>query len=120
MKIEGQGKLLRIFIGELDKHNKQSLFEVIIHKVKELGLAGCTIIRGIEGFGANSRFIHTAKILRLSEDLPIIIEIVDTKDRIEKAMSELDQIIDDANCGVLMTLETVQIVRYRPKESNEQ
>ena len=94
MKIEGQGKLLRIFIGELDKHNKQSLFEVIIHKVKELGLAGCTIIRGIEGFGANSRVIHTAKLLRLSEDLPIIIEIVDNNERIEKAMSELDNIID--------------------------
>ena len=119
MKIEGQGKLLRIFIGELDKYKKQSLFEVIIHKVKDLGLAGCTIIRGIEGFGANSRLIHTAK-MRLSEDLPIIIEIVDTNERIEIAMSELDTIIDEANCGVLMTLETVQIVRYRPKESNEQ
>lgn len=114
MKIEGQGKLLRIFIGEQDKYEKQSLFEVIIHKVKELGLAGCTIIRGIEGFGANSRVIHTAKLLRLSEDLPIVIEIVDINDRIELALKSLDAIINEANCGVLMTLETVQIVRYQP------
>ena len=119
MKIEGQGKLLRIFIGELDKYNKEALFEVIIHKVKELGLAGCTIIRGIQGYGANSRYIHSAKLLRLSEDLPIVIEIVDNNERIEIAMKELDKIIDDANCGVLMTLETVQIVRYSPKETNE-
>ena len=119
MKIEGQGKLLRIFIGELDKYNKEALFEVIIHKVKELGLAGCTIIRGIQGYGANSRYIHSAKLLRLSEDLPIVIEIVDNNDRIEIAMKELDKIIDDANCGVMMTLETVQIVRYSPKESDE-
>jgi len=119
MKIEGQGKLLRIFIGELDKYNKEALFEVIIHKVKELGLAGCTIIRGIQGYGANSRYIHSAKLLRLSEDLPIVIEIVDNNERIEIAMKELDKIIDDANSGVLMTLETVQIVRYSPKESDE-
>jgi len=119
MKIEGQGKLLRIFIGELDKYNKEALFEVIIHKVKELGLAGCTIIRGIQGYGANSRYIHSAKLLRLSEDLPIVIEIVDNNERIEIAMKELDKIIDDANTGVLMTLETVQIVRYSPKESDE-
>ena len=119
MKIKGQGKLLRIFIGELDKYNKEALFEVIIHKVKELGLAGCTIIRGIQGYGANSRYIHSAKLLRLSEDLPIVIEIVDNNERIEIAMKELDKIIDDANSGVLMTLETVQIVRYSPKESDE-
>ena len=119
MKIEGKGKLLRIFIGELDKYNKEALFEVIIHKVKELGLAGCTIIRGIQGYGANSRYIHSAKLLRLSEDLPIVIEIVDNNERIEIAMKELDKIIDDANSGVLMTLETVQIFRYSPKESDE-
>jgi len=119
MKIKGQGRLLRIFIGELDKYNKEALFEVIIHKVKELGLAGCTIIRGIQGYGANSRYIHSAKLLRLSEDLPIVIEIVDNNERIEIAMKELDKIIDDANSGVLMTLETVQIVRYSPKESDE-
>ncbi len=114
MKIEGQGKLLRIFIGEQDKYQKRSLFEVIIHKVKEMGLAGCTIIRGIEGFGANSRVIHTAKLLRLSDDLPIVIEIVDNIERIELALNEFETIINEANCGVLMTLEKVQIVRYRP------
>ena len=119
MKNQSVGSLLRIFIGELDKYHGKPLFEAIVKKAHSMGLAGSTVLRGIEGFGANSRVIHTAKLLRLSEDLPIIIEIVDNNERIEKAMSELDNIIDEANCGVLMTLKTVQIVRYRPKESNE-
>ncbi|MBX7150079.1 DUF190 domain-containing protein [bacterium] len=114
MKIEGEGKLLRIFVGELDKYGNQSLYEAIVFKAKELGLAGSTVLRGIEGFGANSR-VHTAKILRLSEDLPIVIEIVDTEEKIRLALPELDKLIYDANCGVLMTLEKAEIIKYTPK-----
>ena len=96
------GHLLRIFIGESDK------YEWILYKAKEFGLAGCTIVRGIEGFGAQSR-IHTSKILRLSEDLPIIIEVVDTIDKIEAFLP----LIDDAVPEGLATVEKVNIRFYR-------
>lgn len=114
MKIEGEGKLLRIFTGELDKHGSKPLYEAIVLKAKELGLAGSTVLRGIQGFGANSR-MHTAKILRLSEDLPIVIEIVDTEEKIRAVLPELDTLINEANCGVLMTLEKAEIIKYAPK-----
>src|SRR5687768_636778 len=74
MKISGEAKLVRIFVGESDRWHGVPLYEAIVRKVREMGLAGATVIRGVEGFGANSR-IHTAKILRLSEDLPVLIEI---------------------------------------------
>lgn len=114
MKIEGEGKLLRIFVGELDKHGSKPLYEAIVLKAKEFGLAGSTVLRGIQGFGANSR-MHTAKILRLSEDLPIVIEIVDAEEKIRAVLPELDQLINEANCGVLMTLEKAEIIKYTPK-----
>lgn len=114
MKIEGQGKLLRIFIGEQDRFEGKPLYEAILLKVREMEMAGCTIIRGIEGFGAGSRVVHTAKILRLSEDLPILIEIADTEQRINLVLKELDEMITAAGCGVMITLEKVDILRYRP------
>jgi len=117
MKQAETGKLLRIFIGERDSLNHQSLFEAIVLKAKEIGLAGSTVIRGIEGFGAASRFIHTSHLLRLSEDLPIIIEIVDKSDKIEAALSIFDDMIEKSNSGVLITLETVQILRYRHEKN---
>ena len=113
MKIEGLGKLLRIYIGTQDRYHGKSLYEVIIQKAHEMGLAGSTVIRGIEGFGANSRVIHKAAILRLSEDLPLLIEIVDTEERIASAIEEFDTIIEETGSGALMTMETVEIIRYR-------
>jgi PII-like signaling protein len=112
MKDETKGNLLRIFIGELDRHSGKTLYEAIVHKAHNLGLAGCTVIRGIEGFGGNSRTIHTAKILRLSEDLPILIEIVDTEAKIKSAIKEFEKMIDESGAGVLMTQESVEIIRY--------
>jgi hypothetical protein len=109
MKLEGEGKLLRIFIGEGDRWQGQPLFEAIVRKVRESGGAGATVLRGIEGFGAHSR-IHTARILRLSEDLPIVVEIVDTAEKIDALLPVLDAMIEDG----LVTIETVQILRYRP------
>ena len=106
------GHLLRIFIGETDKHNGQPLYEWILLQAREFGLAGVTITRGIEGFGARSR-IHTTKLLRLSEDLPIIIEIVDTMEKIEAFLP----IIDDAVQEGLATVEKVNIRFYRGGEA---
>jgi PII-like signaling protein len=108
MVLPEEGHLLRIFVGESDRHDGTPLYEWIVRKAREHGLAGATVLRGVEGFGAHSR-LHTAKILRLSEDLPIIIEIVDTKDKIEGFLP----IVDAAILEGLATLEKVQIRLYR-------
>ncbi|MBI4564011.1 MAG: DUF190 domain-containing protein [Planctomycetes bacterium] len=108
MKIEGEGQLLRIFIGESDKWEGMPLYEAIVRKARERGMAGATVWRGIEGFGASSR-IHTTKILRLSEDLPIVVEIVDQAERIQGILPELDRMVTEG----LMTLERVHIIAYR-------
>lgn len=108
MKLEGEGTLLRIFIGELDKWRKQPLYEAIVLRARELGLAGATVLRGPMGFGAHSR-LHTAKILRLSDDLPVIIEIVDKEDKIQAFLPELDRMIPDG----MVTLEKVRVIMYR-------
>lgn len=112
MVLPEEGQLLRIFIGENDKYEGRPLFEWIGQKARANGLAGATVLRGLEGFGAHSR-IHTAKILRLSEDLPIIIEIVDTSEKIAVFLP----LIDDAIKEGLATLEKVQIRFYRSGES---
>jgi hypothetical protein len=108
MKIEGEGQLLRIFVGESDRHEGKPLHEAIVLLARERGLAGATVLRGITGFGAASR-IHTTKILRLSEDLPIVIEIADRPDRIASILPEIDRMVGEG----LMTLEKVHIVKYR-------
>jgi len=111
MKIAGEGKLLRIFVGESDRHGSRVLYEVIVRAARDLGLAGATVWRGIEGYGAASR-IHTAKILRLSEDLPVIIEIVDSEEKIRAALPRLDALLEEAGYGGLITLERAEIIRY--------
>ncbi len=111
MKLTGDGKLLRIFLGESDRLHGRPLYEAIVQKARELGLAGATVWRGIEGYGARSR-IHTAKILRLSEDLPILVEIVDTDEKIRAALPELDAMIEAAGGGGLVTLEKAEIIKY--------
>ena len=103
-----EGRLLRIFIGEDDKHGSTPLYEWIVHKARECGLAGATVLRGMEGFGAHSR-LHTAKILRLSTELPVVIEIVDTEEKIESFLPLIDGAIKEG----LATLENVQIQFYR-------
>jgi PII-like signaling protein len=108
MKIEGEGQLLRIFVGESDQHEGRPLHEAIVLLARERGLAGATVLRGTSGFGAASR-IHTTKILRLSEDLPIVIEIADRPDRIASILPDLDRMVREG----LMTLERVHIVKYR-------
>ncbi len=108
MKIPEQGFLLRIFIGESDKWHGKPLYEAIVLKARELHLAGATVLRGPMGFGANSR-LHTAKILRLSEDLPMVIEIVDAKEKLDLLMPFIDEVVQEG----LVTLERVQVIKYR-------
>jgi PII-like signaling protein len=112
MKLAGKGKLLRIFIGESDMVEHQSLFEAIVRSAHLQGLAGSTVLRGIEGFGANSKAIHTAKLLRLSEDLPIIVEIVDLEEKVQAFLPTLDSLLEAAHAGAMVTLETVEVIRY--------
>lgn len=111
MRIEGEGKLLRIFVGESDRWEGEPLYEAIVRVVREAGCAGATVLKGIEGFGAHSR-IHTARILRLSMDLPIVIEVVDRADRIDALLPFLDEMIGEG----LITVEPVHIVKYRAGE----
>ena len=115
MKLEGSGKLLRIYIGESDTWHGKPLYQAIVERVRKEGLAGATVLRGIEGFGRASR-LHTARILRLSEDLPILIEIVDTEERIRAILPLLDEMIGEG----LVTLEAVEILAYRSAEGSEQ
>jgi len=111
MKLSGEGKLLRVFVGESDRLDGKPLFEKILLAAKEEGLAGVTVLRGIAGFGARSR-IHTAKVLRLSEDLPVVLEIVDTEDRINRFMTNVDVMFERSGCGGLITLERAEVIRY--------
>lgn len=114
MRLEGEGKLLRIFIGENDTWHGKPLYQAIVERVREEGLAGATVLRGVEGFGASSR-IHTARILRLSEDLPVVIEIVDTAEQIDRVLPILDEMVTEG----MVTTEPVHIVAYRSRDADE-
>ena len=108
MKLPDEGELLRIFIGETDKYKGKPLYEAIVLKARELNLAGATVFRGIMGYGATSR-IHSIKVLRLSEDLPVLIEIVDTENNINKLLPFLDETVNEG----LITMEKVRVIKYR-------
>lgn len=116
MQMKGSGKLLRVYIGADDRYKGKPLFEAIVLRLREIGLAGATVIRGIEGFGANSRIIRTARLLRLSEDLPLLLEVVDSDEKIQEAIQQIEEMLQEAKCGSLMTLEKVEIIRYKPTE----
>ena len=110
MKIEGTGLLARIYVGESDTWHGRPLYEAIVQLLRERGMAGATVLRGIEGFGAKN-VLHTTRILRLSEDLPVLIEVVDTEARVRAILPELDAMVSDG----LITLETVEVIAYRAK-----
>jgi uncharacterized protein len=115
MQIPKQAVLLRIFIGENDKFGSSPLYEAIVLKARELHLAGATVLRGPMGFGASSR-LHTTKILRLSEDLPLVIEMVDSEDKINGFLPVLDGMMTDGSG--LITLEKVQVLQYGAKSAS--
>ncbi len=114
MDIIGPAKLLTIYIGESDKWHGKSLATALVERLRAEGAAGATVIRAVEGFGANSR-IHSAHILRLSEDLPLVVEVIDKADRIDQLLPIIDEMVDDG----LVTLADIEVVHYRHSGSNE-
>lgn len=115
MQIQGEAKLLRIFVVESDTTEHIPIYEKIVLAAKAEGLAGATVFKGIMGYGGSNK-IHSSKILRLSEDKPLIIEIVDDEEKIENFIPVLDGIFEAANCGSLVTIEKAQIIRYINKK----
>ncbi|OGT92677.1 MAG: hypothetical protein A2083_08510 [Gemmatimonadetes bacterium GWC2_71_9] len=108
-RFKGERTLMRIFIGESDKHEGRPLYEALLEMFRRRGLAGATVVRAIAGFGSSSR-IHTDSILRLSLDLPIIVEVVETEEKLREVLPDLDRMIQ----GGLITLERARVVMYRP------
>ena len=115
LQIPDDGYLLRIYIGESDRWHGQALYEAIVYKARELRLAGATVLRGPMGFGGSSR-IHSAKLLRMSEDLPIVVEIVDRKEKIDELLPHIDEMVGEG----LVTLEKVQVLHYRHRKEEAQ
>jgi PII-like signaling protein len=113
MEISGQAVLLRVFVGESDKLGHLPLYEVIVKQARQADLAGATVLKGVTGFGASAR-IRTQKILDLSSDLPMVVEIVDEAEKIAAFQSVLSELFDRAGCGALVTLENIRIVHYLP------
>lgn len=107
-RIDGPALLVRIYIGEAAHHDGKPLYQVIVERLRERGIAGATVLRGIEGFGANAH-LHTTRLLRLSEDLPVLIEVVDEEARLREVLPELDALVGDG----LITLERVEVLAYR-------
>ncbi len=111
--IPADGYLLRIFVGESDRHGHRPLYEAIVTRARESGLAGATVLRGVMGFGKHS-VLHTAKVLRLSEDLPMVVEIVDSLPKVEQFLPVLDEMIEDG----MVTLEKVRVIHYRVQKTD--
>lgn len=109
-KIASKAKRLRVYIGESDQWKRRSLYQVIVEKAKELDMAGATVFRGLMGYGANSR-IHTAKILDLSSDLPILVEIIDSEEYINKLMPYLDEMLEEG----MITIDDIEVIKYGSK-----
>ena len=115
MELQGQSKLLRIFVGEVDRVGHQLLFEAILLAAKEKGLAGGTVLKGIMSFGASSR-IHLARLIELSEDLPVVIEIVDQAEKIDAFLPTVNDLFEKCGRGGLITIEKVEVLYYKPKK----
>jgi PII-like signaling protein len=115
MEISGQAVLLRIFIGESDKIGHLPLYEAIVKEARSAGLAGATVLKGVLGYGATAR-IRTTKILDLSADLSLVVEIVDEEGKIEAFQHTLSRLFEQANCGGLVTLENIRVVHYVPEK----
>lgn len=115
MELQGQSKLLRIFLGEADRIGHRLLYEVIMVTAKEKGLAGGTVLKGVMSFGASSR-IHRSRLIELSEDLPIVIEIVDTAEKIDSFLPEVNKLFEQCGRGGMITVEKVDVLYYKAKK----
>ena len=113
MKLEGIAKLLRVFVGEIDKIGHTPLYEAIVHEARKHGIAGATVLRGIMSYGASSR-IHTAKLIDISEDLPIVIEIVDEEKKINDFLPVINRLFEECGRGGMITMEQVNVLYYQP------
>jgi hypothetical protein len=112
MENNPNAKLLRIFIGENDKFGRQPFYEAIVFEAKKRGLSGATVVRGIMGFGANSR-VHTAKLFEISSDLPLVVEIVDDEEKIRDFVQTIEQMFEQSKSGGLITIEKAEVIRYK-------
>jgi len=112
MENDPNAKLLRIFVGESDKYGQQPLFEALVFEAKKQGLSGATVTRGIMGFGANS-IVHTTKLFEISTDLPLVIEIVDTEDKIREFTRTVEHWFEQTKSGGLITIEKAEVIRYK-------
>lgn len=117
MEISGQAVLLRVFIGESDKLGHLPMYEAIVKQARESGLAGATVLKGVLGYGATAR-IRTQKILDLSSDLSLVVEIVDEEDKLATFQRTLSEMFEQAGCGGLMTLENIRVVHYLPEKDS--
>jgi uncharacterized protein len=115
MELQGQSKLLRIFLGEADRIGHRFLYEVIIVAAKEKGLAGGTVLKGVMAFGASTR-IHRARLIELSEDMPILVEIVDTAEKIDSFLPEVNKLFEQCGRGGMITVEKVDVLYYKAKK----
>jgi PII-like signaling protein len=112
MEKNSNAKLLRIFVGESDKTGQQPLYEAIVFEAKKQGLSGATVTRGVMGFGANSK-VHTAKLFEISSDLPMVVEIVDTEEKIRAFTEVVEHMFEQTRSGGLITIEKAEILRYK-------
>jgi PII-like signaling protein len=115
MELQGQSKLLRIFLGEADRIDHRLLYEAILIAAKEKGLAGGSVLKGVMSFGASSR-IHRARLIELSEDMPIVVEIVDTSDKIDAFLETVNELFEKCGKGGLITVEKVDVLYYKAKQ----
>lgn len=111
MQLDPDAKLLRIFIGEIDKYEHRPLYEALLQEARRGHMAGCTVLRGILSFGASS-IVHTAKLIEISQDLPIVVEVVDTEEKINGFVKKVSDMFETADCGGLITIEKATVLHY--------
>ena len=116
VQLERNSRLLRIFIGEMDKYHHQSLFEALVYAAREQGIAGATVLRGMLSYGASSR-IHTSKLLDLSFDLPVVVEMVDQREKIDAFLETVNRMIEESGGGALVTVENTEVIHYRSRSA---
>ncbi len=114
MELSEDSKLLRIFIGDMDKIGHQPLYEAILFEARKNGLAGCTVLKGVMSFGASSR-VHTVKLIEICDDLPVVIEIIDHEEKINPFVEVVSGLMEKANCGGLITIEKATVLYYKPR-----
>lgn len=111
--LNGQSKLLRVFVGELDKWQHRPFYEAVLRRAKDQGMAGATVIKGVLSYGSSS-ILHSSKLLDISEDLPMIVELIDTEEKIRAFAGQVSEMFEEAGCGGIITLEAAEVVYHKP------